>query len=87
MVALQNPNLASWELLVELWSAYNRYLAYVVSHIPASCAEVQCRIGQHAPVTLLWLAHDYVEHSKHHLNQILGEQFPTAWKSWSAKAV
>ena len=87
MVAMQNPNLASWELLVELWSAYNRYVAYVLTQIPASRAEAQCRIGSHAPVTLLWLANDYVEHLKHHLNQILGEHFTTGWRSWSAKAV
>jgi len=83
MIALQHPNLASWELLIELWSAYNRYLAYVLSQLPGSSADVQCRIGGLPPVTLLWLAGDYVEHLKHHLNQIVGKQFATAW---SAKA-
>ena len=83
MIVMQHPNLASWELLIELWSAYNRYLAYVLGQIPTSCAEVQCRIGSNKPVTLLWLAGDYVEHLKHHLNQIVGQQFTTAW---SAKA-
>lgn len=81
MVVLQHPNLASWELLIELWSAYNRYLAYVLSQMPASSAEVQCRIGGRPPVTLIWLANDYVEHLKHHLNQIVGNQFSTAWKA------
>lgn len=83
MIAVQNPNLASWELLIELWSAYNRYLAYVLTQIPASCNLVQCVIAGRPPVTLLWLANDYVAHLKHHLNQILGENFATAY---SAKA-
>ena len=79
LVDLQNPNAASWELLIELWSAYNRYLAHVLQQIPESWAETQCSIGGHAAVTLKWLARDYVEHLKHHLNQILGSRFQTAW--------
>lgn len=79
MVAVQNPNLASWEMLVELWSAYNRFLAYVIGQLPPSCAEVPCVIAGRPAVTLLWLAGDYVEHMKHHLNQILGNRIPTAY--------
>ena len=79
MVTVQNPNVASWEMLVELWSAYNRYLAYVVGQLPASCAQTQCVIGGRPPVTLLWMASDYVEHMKHHLNQIVDLRFPTAY--------
>src|SRR5947208_1464181 len=79
MVAAQNPNLASWELLVELWSAYNRYLAYIVGQLPASCEQAQCVIARRPAVTLLWMANDYVEHMKHHLNQIVGNRFPTAY--------
>ena len=80
LVALQNPNLASWELLIELWSAYNRYLAHVLQQIPESSAQIQCSISEREPVTLLWLAGDYVEHLKHHLNQILGNKFQTGWR-------
>lgn len=81
LVSLQNPNLASWELLIELWSAYNRYLAHVLQQIPESLAKTQCSIGGRAAVTLEWLAQDYVEHLKHHLNQILGNRFQTAWSA------
>ena len=72
MVAVQSPNSTSWDLLIELWSSYNRYLAHILGHLPAECADVQCSIGGRAPVTLLWLASDYVAHLKHHLNQIVG---------------
>ena len=81
MVALQKPSLASWELLIELWSSYNRYLAHVLTQLPDSCSEMRCKIGAHVPVTLLSLAADYVEHLKHHLNQIVGSHFPTAWSA------
>ena len=81
LVALQNANLASWELLIELWCAYNRYLAHVLQQIPESSADIACSIGGRPPVTLLWLAGDYVEHLKHHLNQILGKKFQTAWSA------
>ena len=81
LIAIQNPNLTSWELLVELWSSYNRYLAYILNQIPASSSDFQCSIGGKPAVTLLWLAGDYVEHLKHHLNQILGNQFATAWSA------
>ena len=79
LVTLQNPNGASWELVIELWSAYNRYLAHILQHFPESSPQVQCSIGGRPPVTLLWLAGDYVEHLKHHLNQILGQRFQTGW--------
>ena len=82
-IAIQKPNQGSWEMLIDLWSAYNWYLAHVLSQFPASSERIPCSIGGNAPVTLLWLANDYVEHLKHHLNQIVGKQFATAW---SAKA-
>jgi hypothetical protein len=81
LIALQKANIASWELLLELWSSYNRYLAHVLNQFPESCSEISCKIGDHSPVTLLWLAADYVEHLKHHLNQIVGSRFPTAWSA------
>ena len=81
MIILENPNLASWELLLELWSSYNRYLAHVLTQLPESCSAAPCKIGGRPPVTLLWLAADYVEHLKHHLNQIVGNRFPTAWSA------
>lgn len=79
LVELQNPNGASWELVIELWSAYNRYLAHVLQQLPESSAQIQCSIGGRSAVTLLWLAGDYVEHLKHHLNQILGNKFQAGW--------
>ena len=61
---------ADWMLLVSLWAAYNRYLAHLIAHIPASQLDVSCRIGAGEPVTLGFLASDYLTHLRHHLCQI-----------------
>jgi len=67
---VQVPQEADWPLLVSLWAAYNRYLAHVIAHLPASKLETPCRIGSDKPVTLDFLAKDYVTHLVHHLGQI-----------------
>jgi DinB superfamily len=69
-VRLQAPQEADWLLLVSLWSAYNRYLAHIIARLPAAKLETVCRIGPGEPVTLAFLANDYLTHLLHHLNQI-----------------
>jgi hypothetical protein len=59
-----------WSLLVALWANYNRYLAHVIAHLPPAKLEVPIRIGQNEPVTLKFLAEDYLHHMVHHLGQI-----------------
>jgi hypothetical protein len=61
---------ADWSLLVALWANYNRYLAHVIAHLPAAKLEVPIRIGQDEPVTLRFVAEDYLRHMVHHLGQI-----------------
>lgn len=67
---VQAPQEADWALLISLWAAYNRYLAHVIAHLPASKLETKCRIGSGEPVTLAFLANDYLTHMLHHLKQI-----------------
>jgi hypothetical protein len=69
-VRVQAIQEADWLLMVALWAAYNRYLAHVVAHLPASKLEVPCRIGSEEDVTLGFLAADYLTHMVHHLRQI-----------------
>lgn len=69
-IRMQAPAAADWNLLVSLWVAYNRYLAHVIAHLPASKLDAPCRIGSRDPVTLEFLANDYVRHLVHHLDQI-----------------
>lgn len=69
-VRVQAPQEADWGQLVSLWAAYNRYLAHVIAHLPESKLETPCRIGSDEPVTLGFLANDYLRHLVHHLRQI-----------------
>lgn len=69
-VRLQAPQEADWALLVSLWATYNRYLAHVIARLPASKLETVCRIGAGEPVTLSFIATDYLAHMVHHLRQI-----------------
>ena len=78
-VTVQRPNAISWTLLLSLWSSYNRYLAHVIASMPPDAASHLLRIGDGAPVDLLWVASDYVEHLKHHVNQVLGPRFSSTY--------
>jgi hypothetical protein len=69
-VRVQAVQSASWQLLVTLWANYNLYLAHVIAHLPAPQLEARCRIGENEPVTLKFLAEDYLGHLIHHLGQL-----------------
>jgi hypothetical protein len=69
-VRVQAVESAPWPLLVTLWTNYNLYLAHVIAHLPVGQLAAQCRIGEDVPVTLKFLAEDYVTHLLHHLRQI-----------------
>ncbi|HWP84714.1 MAG TPA: DinB family protein [Terriglobia bacterium] len=70
MVRVQAVQQAPWPALLALWASYNRFLAHVIEHLPAEKLDSVCRIGTHEPVTLRFLAEDYVAHLRHHLRQI-----------------
>ena len=72
-VSLQGYQEHDWQLMVDLWSAYNRHLAHVIGRIPESQMTRECIIGNKPVVTLGWLIEDYVRHLKHHLRQIVDE--------------
>jgi len=69
-VRVQAVQDADWLLLVSLWANYNRYLAHMIAQIPVDKLETACRIGAREPVTLGFLAEDYLAHLRHHLRQI-----------------
>ena len=50
--------------MVDLWSAYNRHIAYVIGHIPESHTTRECIIGNKPAVTLGWLIEDYLRHEE-----------------------
>jgi len=69
-VEVQHYNTRAWRELVELWSAYNRHLAHIIAQIPESAQDRICSIDPDPPVTLGFIAEDYVDHLWHHLAQI-----------------
>lgn len=80
-VAVQHYQQESWPLLIRLWLSYNRHLLHLVSHIPESKLR-QSRsehnldriawrtVSKTEPVTLEYFIRDYINHLKHHLQQI-----------------
>jgi hypothetical protein len=59
-----------WLGLIALWASYNRYLAHILAHLPEDALKSECRIGSGDPVTLQFLAEDYLVHLVHHLQQV-----------------
>jgi hypothetical protein len=59
-----------WDDLTGLWYAYNRHLAHVIRQIPEDRQLVPCTVEENVPVTLGFLADDYVVHLRHHLEQV-----------------
>jgi len=68
--ASQHCNERAWADLLTLWYAYNAHLAHVIEHIPERHLAVPCVIESSSPVTLEFLATDYVAHLRHHLAQV-----------------
>lgn len=75
----------SWSELIELWRAYNLHLHHLMSHADKTRLNTPCTlhtlqeiafktVPQSEPVTLEYLMKDYVDHLKHHLAQMLGDQ-------------
>ncbi|MBI1881533.1 MAG: ClbS/DfsB family four-helix bundle protein [Chloroflexi bacterium] len=62
---------ADWAELVELWRRYNQHLAFIIRRIPETALTHECVVGDKAPATLAWLISDYLDHLKHHLNDVL----------------
>ena len=63
---------ADWQHLVTLWRAFNLHLANVIAAIPGDKESTSCTIGDDPPVTLLFLAEDYLTHMNGHLKQLDG---------------
>jgi hypothetical protein len=80
LVKLQRSNEAEWPLIIALWTTYNRYLAHILSSLPPEAAEYSVTVASNPPATLLFIASDYVEHLKHHLNQIVGRRYTSTYQ-------
>ena len=77
-----------WPDLIEFWRAYNLHLVHLVSRIPE---EIRLRprdthsldqiafkaVAPSEPASLEYLIRDYLDHLKHHLDQIWRDVWPT----------
>lgn len=80
-VSSQRYDDEAWPDLIALWRAYNLHLVHVVSRIPEDVLTRQRQkhsldqiafktVEQNESTTLEYLIRDYLDHLKHHLNQI-----------------
>lgn len=59
-----------WPEVLAFWQAYQLHLAQVIENLSPAQQAHTLSIGGGEPVTLGWLAGDYVRHQLHHLAQI-----------------
>jgi hypothetical protein len=80
-VAVQRYQQQSWPALVQLWHSYNLHLLHLIAHIPQAQLRKTRRehnldriawqtVNRGEPVTLEYFIRDYINHLKHHLQQI-----------------
>lgn len=80
-VSSQKYQNESWPEVIQLWSAYNLHLVHVASVIPEDVL-TKARsphtldqiafnlVDKNTPATLEYLIRDYLDHLRHHLDQI-----------------
>jgi hypothetical protein len=84
-VAAQRYQASSWMDLITLWKTYNLHLAHIVARIPRDTLKqprqdhnldqiAWQRVSKDEPTSLAYLVHDYLDHLKAHLNQILANE-------------
>jgi hypothetical protein len=82
---------ASWPDLVNLWASYNLHLHHVISVMPHDAlSRLRERhnldqvawnpVDRATPTTLEYFVRDYVGHMRHHLRQILGQEFGNSYQ-------
>jgi len=74
-----------WGDLVALWHAYNMHVAHIIRHIDPATLNNTCDIDYGTPVTLRFVAEDYIKHMEHHLGQIFSGADPRKRAKWMAE--
>ncbi len=71
-VAIQHYQDAELNALLAHWRSLNVQISKVLTQYPLGRWQSPCDTGKHTQElhTVEFLAHDYIEHMKHHLNQI-----------------
>src|ERR1044072_7892394 len=85
-----------WPDLIDLWRGYNLHLVRIVSIIPETVLTQQRSkhplhqiafktVPKNESTTLEYLIRDYLDHLKHHLDQIWRPKWPTPMKNQDTK--
>jgi len=69
-VSIQGYDERNWKEIIELWKYYNLHLAEIIKRIPEAKLNAMWRIGEKEPVTLSFIAEDYLRHLNHHIGQL-----------------
>jgi hypothetical protein len=72
-----------WDMIVNVWSQYNLFLAALVDRIPETRLETPCFIGANPVATLGFVIEDYVLHMQHHIDQLLHREVVTKYSGAS----
>ena len=59
-----------WKEIIDIWRIQNLHIVRILPLIPARALQHICVIGPGAPVSLQYIAEDYLRHLNHHLAQI-----------------
>jgi DinB superfamily len=70
-VESQKYNSADWQNLIILWQSYNFHLAHIIENVSVEASAHKITVENAGTFTLKFIVRDYVEHLKHHLNQII----------------
>ncbi len=74
-VAIQNYNEMKWDELIALYVQLNLHISRVLYNMQDDVADNPVNIGKESPVTLMFVATDYLRHMTHHLEKILEKKF------------
>ncbi len=69
-VEIQGYNRRDWQELIDLWAAANHHLCAAMDNLPEEAFANPCGIGRAEPVTLQFVADDYIRHINMHLADI-----------------
>lgn len=68
--------------VILLWFLINQRIETILTNMPAAFFQLVCDTGKEKENlhSLQWLAEDYVNHMKHHLNQVFPGSFDAVYK-------
>jgi len=70
-VTIQKYNTYDWDTLLDFWVLFNYHIAHIIENVHETSLSNEIKVEGVGPFKLEFIMKDYVEHLKHHLNQVL----------------